>query len=541
MSAFFVTPKLIETMLYYNSICENYDDFKSRYYDNCGRKRFRMNLQWAIFYGKTNRRDMIPVPSNDELMHRVLCYLRRHACGGKWIELSIGGICYYFPNDTYESDHLRCVRVDGKDGLRLIKDERVWGVKYGKMLNTLNATIPEARRVPQHILNYAAELFAYKWRAEHPIVAYELHVDDDFERIYTSDEDFGSCMRNEDQWSFYRDAVDASACYLTDKNGDMVARAVRFNKVRDIDTGEKLRLLERQYSVNSRGDLKQMLVDQLIAAGEIDGYKAVDADCSDSRKFVGVDGTDWSGIRFEISCRLDSGDTLSYQDSFKWYDESEYMANNYGGYGELCLNTTDCEYDGREEYLEWYCGEYLRRHASREWVLDNCYWSEYHEEYLEDALYYGGDYYRYDADCIRYSDYHGEYFHEYDDGYVYVESKDDYYYDHECVCDMYDEYILKDDAAEITYGEHEGEYVDADETVEIDIDGYTETVWEKSDNLSTVTVNDESYYFYVTDDGDIYFEDGFDEDNDALTLLGMAYAEDAWHTPERAQELLEEC
>ena len=528
-------------MLYYNSICENYDDFKSRYYDNCGRKRFRMNLQWAIFYGKMNHRDVCHVPDNDELLRKVLKHLCVNSCGSRWIDLSIGGMECLFRNDTYNSDHLKCVRVDGKDGLRLIRDEHIYGVKFGKMFNTINATIPEARRVPQHILNYAVELFAYKWRSEHVICEYELHVDEDFEAIYDTSVDMGSCMNGNGNWEFYRDAVDASACYLTDKDGEIVARAVRFNKVKDTKTGEVYRLLERQYSEHGRLDLKQMLVDKMVAAGEIDGYKVVGANYDDRRKFVSVGGEDWSDKRFKIDCTLERGDAISFQDSFAYYDEDAQQADNYG-YGDYDLTMTGSgtTFDGGEiDYLKWQGGYYSWETASRRWVEDNCQWIEEKDAWCDEWAEIGYECYAKDSDYIRWSDHEGEYILA--DEAVYSEWADDYYRWEDTVQTMDGDYRLESDVTKITYGEHEGEYVGSDDIASIRIDGVWEDVWCDDDNLSTIWFNRSEYYLYVTDDGDIYFGDGFDEDNDALTLLGMAYAEGAWHTPERAQELLEEC
>ena len=53
---------------------------------------------------------------------------------------------------------------------------------------------------------------------------------------------------NENIGSFYADAVDATAAWLTDSDGYMVARCVIFNDVMDCDTGDTFRLAERQYA-----------------------------------------------------------------------------------------------------------------------------------------------------------------------------------------------------------------------------------------------------------------------------------------------------
>ena len=65
--------------------------------------------------------------------------------------------------------------------------------------------------------------------------------------------------------------------------------------------------------------LKRALIDALIKGGHIDGYKKVGAGCGDSRAFVDLEENSLSDRKFRIECDLDYDDTLSYQDSFKWY------------------------------------------------------------------------------------------------------------------------------------------------------------------------------------------------------------------------------
>lgn len=523
-------------MLYYTNICENYDDFKSRYYRNDGvTKQLRMNLKWAIFRAKMCHNNG-SVLNNDALMRSVLNHLSYYSDEGYVINLTIDGSHYSFRSSVYSSDHLHCVRTDSKDGLRLIKDDRVWGVKYGKMFNSINEVISADRKVPQNILNYVVELFAYKWRAEHPIVEYTLHVDDNFERIYTSDEDFGSCMRNQGQWTFYRDAVDASACYLTDKDGEMVARAVRFNSVRDVKNNETLLLLERQYSKDSRGDLKQILVDMLIAAGEIDGYKSVTAGCADAYNFKSIGGDDWSCRMFEIKCDLKVGDTLSYQDSFKWYDYDNRCAYNYPN-GDQCLNTTDDKFMGTtEEYLYWNGYDYDTRYASRVWIEDHCTYSEVADAYLDDGVWIDGYFYPYNDDNICYSDYHAEYF--YKSECTFCDEENDWFRDYEVVTDINGKYRYEGHVYEITYGENKGKY--SDNTVDIKIDGRRETVYANDENCDFVKIGKNYCDVYITDEGKVFLGTYIDPDDIDMAAAGFVKVEDEWYTKEAALEVMEE-
>lgn len=87
--------------------------------------------------------------------------------------------------------------------------------------------------------------------------------------------------------------------------------------------GKKWRLLERQYASNKDDTLKRLLIDKLIHGEYIDGYKVIGASCSDADAFVDISGNSLKNKKFEIDCRLDIRDTLSYQDSFKWYNHSK--------------------------------------------------------------------------------------------------------------------------------------------------------------------------------------------------------------------------
>ena len=99
----------------------------------------------------------------------------------------------------------------------------------------------------------------------------------------------------------------------------IIARCIIFNEVKDQD-GKIWRLAERQYSSEGNEILKRALIDTLIKGKYIDGYKRIGASCNEPNAFVNVDGNSLSGKRFTIDCDLGWDETLSYQDSFKWYN-----------------------------------------------------------------------------------------------------------------------------------------------------------------------------------------------------------------------------
>jgi hypothetical protein len=225
---------------------------------------------------------------------------------------------------------------------RNIEKGRIFKMKAGKLFNNIMSCNTVIDGMPEQIKRWLSEEFVADWilYAQENIgnKEYTLHVDDNFSDIYDSDrckgydtdsDCFGSCMVNDDQWTFYRDAVKAKAAYLTDSDDMIVARCIVFTDVTDED-GNKWRLAERQYACNCDDALKRMLVSALIRDNQIDGYKRVGSSCHDARAFVTNEGESLSDKCFTIECNLDFGDTLSYQDSFKYYDNNTGIADNYG-------------------------------------------------------------------------------------------------------------------------------------------------------------------------------------------------------------------
>ena len=100
-----------------------------------------------------------------------------------------------------------------------------------------------------------------------------------------------------------------------------------------------------------------------------------------------------SDRKFRIECDLDWDDTLSYQDSFKWYNESKGTADNYGS-GDIALDITDGSLNGEEEYDDFH--EYNCRETTTVYYHGQEYycdvenlgeftWIEQLEEYHHDS------------------------------------------------------------------------------------------------------------------------------------------------------------
>ena len=337
------------------------------------------------------------------------------------------GETYY--SSKYETDEFRglCEDLD-KLSIRYINVERnrVFKMRAGKFMRELILETEIGKLLSPCVVNWiAGDVFTQHWCTyTHGYTSgIELHVNDEFEKIYDSDYckgDFNSCMVDRNRTSFYRDSVKSKAAYITDKTGLIVARSILFTEVTDQD-GRKWRLLERQYSSEGDDALKRLLVDKLIQEDYIDGYKVIGASCHDANSFVDVCGNSLSDRKFEIDCDLDMEDTLSYQDSFKWYGYNQNKAYNYENSSfSYTLDTTDLNLYGDTDEDE---------------DEDESLWDEYHQYDCDDTTlcYLHGNEINVDSENL--------------DDFVWIESKEEYHHKDDCVCcDNCGENLLEDDA-----------------------------------------------------------------------------------------------
>ena len=294
-----------------------------------------------------------------------------------------------------------------------VKTEHPYKMKAGKFITAIIKETELGQILSSQVANWLAEEFSADWQTytfgQTPDVV--LHVDDNFEKIYSSHwcRDFNgcSCMVGRDHHSFYEDAVEAKAAYITDKEGYVLARAIIYTNASD-QYGKKWRLLERQYSKESNEVLKRTLIDLLIKAGEIDAYKKVGAGCSEATAFVDLEGNSLSHLEFSIKCELNCDSTISYQDSFKWYDMDNYVAYNYpDSSADYNLDTTDLNLEGDsdddddqayDEYHDYNCDETrICYYHGQEISVD--------VENLEDFIHIEGEYYHesdvYQCSCSK--------------------------------------------------------------------------------------------------------------------------------------------
>lgn len=215
-----------------------------------------------------------------------------------------------------------------------LSDGKIYKMKASKFFHRCTENLP----IPKEAIHWLAEVFAEKRKSSilDNNTNYILKVGnklEDFYKIY-KESSINSCMNDGKHISFYIDSVDASAAWL-EHDGTVVARCVIFNKVYD-SLGNVYRLAERQYS--DKEYLKELLVLKLIKENLIDGYKKIGADVCDSRNFLDIEGNKFVNNYFSISCKLYNGSIISYQDSFKYYNDFKREAYNFNPINEL--NTT---------------------------------------------------------------------------------------------------------------------------------------------------------------------------------------------------------
>lgn len=298
--------------------------------------------------------------------------------------VELGDIVYW--SGLYSTDQYLGIPTDGSVGfVRYVSHEKnregkTYRCRAGKFYKRLLLETEIGQALPEQVIVWLCEQFNEEWSSYVSRLRpkYKLVVNDDFKSIYSNDcvcGDFHSCMMDDGQHIFYSDCVKAKAASLVSDEG-IIARCVIFTEVKDED-GKVWRLAERQYSSGCSDLLKRCLVDALIAANEIDGYKQVGVDCHNNRAFVDVDGNSLHDKQFRIECNLepscdsddafdcDSNHVLSYQDSFRFYDMVDHVAYNYEP-GDMYTNLLDMTdpyvYDNRK--IDEYHGNVMCRRVN---------------------------------------------------------------------------------------------------------------------------------------------------------------------------------
>lgn len=315
----------------------------------------------------------------------------------KTMEKTGADTCIY--TSSIIGDEYRGVCEDGSPSVRYksLKDGKIYKMKPGKFLRRAADDFNMKHYIGEPLLNFFCENFANDWEALHGPKKYKLVVDDDFESIYSSEccvGCFHSCMEDEGFHTFYENCVDAQAASLRNEDDEIVARCIIYTDVHELSSGKTYRLAERQYATDQDPVLKKKLIDELIKADLIDGYKIVGASFSDRTKFVLNDGTPLNNTLY-IDCNYDpDSEYVSYQDSFAFYNYDERIAYN------LDVSGANIELDitsGRpemywDEVNEEYCAEIMEVHI---WDSRRCGYDRMYVNVarLDDYYNYEGEYY----------------------------------------------------------------------------------------------------------------------------------------------------
>lgn len=421
--------------------------------------------------------DYLCATSMDDLKHFAM-KMMNHFVYNDVCCMNVPYYCIEF-NDLPYKFYSSSMRLDSFNGICADRDtkavryenverEKVFKMKAGKFITRCIEECSITRDyMPEQLKRWIGEEFAREWQvfAEQRCTdRFTLHVDDNFKDIYDSGRcygDFGSCMTDKDQHTFYRDAIEAKAAYITDEHGWIVARCIVYTDVID-ENCNHYRLAERQYSTGQDNVLKQILVDKLIKAGEIDGYKRVGVDCHDNKNFVRNDGSSMRDLVLHIDCCLEAGDTLSYQDSFIYYNLDEQISYNDSSksYSDE-LNTTDSQFGGGGNWSEYY-GEYI--------PYDESVYDDYYEDWMWDnqqseAIYNGE---RIIINKDRASGSNNWYWSDHEDAYLYdgdccyIDSVSDWRLLEDCVEDIDGEWQLEEDCE---YSNYHKEYVPEERAV----------------------------------------------------------------------------
>lgn len=345
--------------------------------------------------------DYLRATSMDDLKHFAMKmmnhFVYNDVCGMNvpYYCIEFNDLPYKFYSSSMRLDSFNGICADGDTkAVRYenVEREKVFKMKAGKFITKCIEECSITRDyMPEQLKRWIGEEFAREWQVfaeQRSTNMYTLHVDDNFEAIYDSsccDGNFGSCMTDKDQHTFYRDAIEAKAAYITNGDGWIVARCIVYTDVIDED-GNHYRLAERQYSTGQDNVLKQILVDKLIKAGEIDGYKRVGVDCHDNKNFVRNDGSSMRDLVLHIDCCLEAGDTLSYQDSFIYYNRNEQISYNDSSksYSDE-LNTTDSQFCGGN----W--SEYYREYIPEDESVYDDYYEDWMWDHQQSDAIYGGE------------------------------------------------------------------------------------------------------------------------------------------------------
>ena len=289
-------------MLYYNF--KNYDEFKNlfgiiKHGNNTQSRKNKILLAYlkdkSLLHQAVTNNDYMLLHISDmtELEYRMEKEIIRSGIEDASLPYGLRLMDRIYHSSTYETDEYLGLCEDGDvKAVRYCnhKTGRIFKMKAGKLYRHLILETAFGKTLPEQVVVYLCEVFASKWQSYtlRSLPKYQLHVNKDFERIYSSTVAKGisapAWWTRDFTISINTQSKPARA-YLENEDGRIIARCIIYNEVKDQD-GKVWRLAERQYSSGNSEILKRALVDALTKENHIDGYKKVGAGCHEARNFV---------------------------------------------------------------------------------------------------------------------------------------------------------------------------------------------------------------------------------------------------------------
>lgn len=204
------------------------------------------------------------------------------------------------------------------------KTKKFCVVKPSKIV--LDSFASVGAKLAASVITYCAEVFQSQWEAyrQFCLEKYRLVVDDNFQDIYSSKHclpNFGSCMTDRNHWVFYRDYVKAlSAKLIETESGKIAARCIVWQDVKCDKTNRTYSYADRQYSTNGDMKLKALLIERLYEGGFINIHKDVGAGCREAMYISDRTGNRIADPQLSVACTVKKGGSISYMDTFKYYD-----------------------------------------------------------------------------------------------------------------------------------------------------------------------------------------------------------------------------
>ena len=290
-----------------------------------------------------------------------------------------------------------------------------------------------------------------------------------------------SCMKHsscQEYFGIYEDS--AKMLIATNKEGDLIGRALLWDDVKNLDNEESFKFMDRIYGNDvtieafktwayangyyhkayqnyetlvevihpvSKSEIEINMSVEVTGGHDqypyLDTFRSTDDDIDDNIMTL-KNNSDLSTVFSDTNGYRDSDDYVYIEGDRVHIDDASYV-ERHGEY----FHSDDVVYTREEEYeLADECEYVSGHHYHRE--SDEIVYSEYEAEYIirDEATFVDDIWYPQDAECLRWSEHLGETVHE--DDVVYSDSLQDYIPLDEAVeCHIDNTWILKENAIEV--------------------------------------------------------------------------------------------